>query len=229
MKYLLFYFLLFFVVEITAQADLVGSPQWYNALAAKQIRELKTGIILFRLPQNKIAIQSARDSGLVLTAARMEQKLHARNLEIVSHMRSYFTFCDVYFIYADQTEKVINHQWSEIEFLSDSLTIDPSISLADVPVYTAELTLLRADTARVPTGEVMRRTDQGDLKSVQTYSSAPDPMFEALIIKSDQFIQLNRPFPYYSRTFNSLPFRRSMKKVVKMMDENLEKFFKSVT
>jgi hypothetical protein len=229
MKYLLFYFLLFLSLQSLSQSDVRGTPEWYKATASRQIRDLKSGVLLFRLPQNKVAIQSARDSGFVITAARMEKKLLERNLEVVAHMRKYFTFCDVYFIYADQTEKVMEHQWNEIEFLSDSLTIDKSIALPDVPVFTAELTLLRADTARIATGEVMRRNDDGELKTVQTYTSSPDPMFEALIIKSDQFVQLHKPFPYYSRTFNSLPFRRSMKKVVKIMDENLELFLKKAS
>lgn len=226
MKYLLFYFLFFLSLQSLSQSDVRGTPEWYKATANRQIRDLKAGALLFRLPQNKVAIQAARDSGFVLTAARMERQLHERNIEIIAHMRKYFTFCDVYFIYADQSEKVLAHEWKEIDFLSDSLKVDKSIHLPDVPIFTAELTLLRADTARIATGEVMRHNNEGDLKNVQTYTSSPDPMFEALIIKSDQFVQLHKPFPYYSRTFNSLPFRRSMKKVVKIMDENLEAFLK---
>ncbi|MBI1266089.1 MAG: hypothetical protein GC193_01525 [Cryomorphaceae bacterium] len=228
MKYLLFLFSFTIGVQLFAQSDVRGTPEWYKATAVRQISDLKSGVLLFRLPQNKVALQAARDSGFVLSAARMERQLHERNIEIVEHMRKYFTFCDVYFIYADQSEKVLAHEWNDIEFLSDSLKVDKSIHLPDVPIFTAELTLLRADTARIATGEVMRHNNEGDLKNVQTYTSSPDPMFEALIIKSDQFVQLHKPFPYYSRTFNSMPFRRSMKKVVKMMDENLERFFKSV-
>jgi hypothetical protein len=49
--------------------------------------------------------------------------------------------------------------------------------------------------------------------------------FGALVIKSDQFIQLKKPFPYYVRTFDSLPIKRSPKTVVKKMNKKLHRFY----
>ncbi|MFM1932822.1 MAG: hypothetical protein RL226_2125 [Bacteroidota bacterium] len=203
-----------------------GTPEWYNAMAKQQIVELKNSVILFRLPTNAIAIEAARKKGLSRTAARMESELRTKNLETIKALREGFTFCRIYFFYADETEKIMQRRLDEVQWLSDSLTVDPSVVIPTENFFTAELTLLRADTLRTRTGQETRRDEEGRQVQVPTYTSGPDPMFEAIIIKSDQFIQLHRPFPYYSRTFNSLPFRRSMKKVVRMLNENLELFYR---
>jgi hypothetical protein len=64
------------------------------------------------------------------------------------------------------------------------------------------------------------------LNKTENYYGSSDMGFEALIVKNDQFMQLKSPFPYYVRTFNSLPVRKSNNKTVKKMNDKLFHFLK---
>jgi len=49
--------------------------------------------------------------------------------------------------------------------------------------------------------------------------------FGALIIKNENFFQLSKPFPYYSRTLHSIPFKRKPKNVIAKMNRQLYNFY----
>jgi hypothetical protein len=49
--------------------------------------------------------------------------------------------------------------------------------------------------------------------------------FDALIISSDKFIQLRRPFPYYVRTRDAMPKSKVIFKTVAKMNKKLHRFY----
>ncbi|MDG2247360.1 MAG: hypothetical protein P8L71_13480 [Flavobacteriales bacterium] len=195
-----------------AQDETRPSNEWFRELAVTQIQELKTGALLVRLPENQIAINLALEKGFVKRAENIQKELDLKNYQVAKAFQHNYTFSEVYFFKASDTEHVKNQQWDSITYYNYDLEPSPPIMRFEggKPHFTAELTLLRADTTH---GNVEGNGD--------------DPMFEALIIKSPDFIQLHKPFPYYVRTWSSLPIRRKTTKVVELLDGNLWLFYKT--
>ena len=187
------------------------SNEWFRKQAVKQSQELKEGALLVRLPENRIAIDLALEKGFVKRAASIQEELDLKNYQVVKAFQHNYTFSEVYFIKASDTEHVKNQQWDSITYYNYDLEPSPIMRFeGGKPHFTAELTLLRADTT------------YGNVKG-----NGDDPMFEALIIKSPDFVQLHKPFPYYVRTWSSLPIRRKTTKVVELLDGNLWLFYKT--
>lgn len=187
------------------------SNEWFRNQAVNQIQDLKSGALLVRLPENQIAINLALEKGFVKRADGIREELEIKNYQVVKAFQHNYTFSEVYFFKASDTEHVKQQQWDSITFYNYDLEPSPIMRFeGNKPFFTAELTLLRADT---------------------TYGNAEgngdDPMFEALIIKSTEFVQLHKPFPYYVRTWSSLPIRRKTTKVVELLDGNLWLFYKT--
>jgi hypothetical protein len=99
------------------------------------------------------------------------------------------------------------------------------LDLKSTEFLTAEISHVQPDTARYKSDEVFTKTDDG-MEKKSTYGGSTDFGFGALIIKSDQFIQLADPFPSYVRTFDTIFFlRRNPRKVVRKMNEKLHEFY----
>ena len=50
--------------------------------------------------------------------------------------------------------------------------------------------------------------------------------FDALKIMNSQFLQLKKPFPYYVRTYDSLPVERKLSKAVAKMNQQQDDYYK---
>ncbi len=178
-----------------------------QARTKEQINELKTGALLVRLQTRKLAINALKKSGLNKEADRIERKQKELNIKIVAAFKAEFTFCPTYIFYSDYSQNVMDRQFDKVSFLTDSLRVDSTIKFTKRNFLTAEFGIIEPDTAKhISGGEHMG--------------------FDALLIKSDQFIQLRRPFPYYVRTLDLLPTKRNPNQVVKKMNKKLEKFYK---
>ena len=103
-------------------------------------------------------------------------------------------------------------------FLNDSANQDLSIRFNDTLFYTAEFAPVVQDT--IPHLAIYKNPPKKQNTEISK-SYKGDPGFEALIIKTSNFDQLNKPFPYYSRTLGSIPLiRHSKAETVKRMQKN---------
>lgn len=166
--------------------------------AGEQINQLKNGALLVRLQTKNKSISALRKNGNDKLADKIETEQKSRNMEIVSAFKAGFNFCPVYFFFSDDSQNIRERQFDKVVFLSKSLLPDTTIKFTKDHFLTAEFGTTDGDTS-----------------------------FGALIIKSDQLIQLKRPFPYYVRTFGSLPIKRSAYKTVKKMNKKLHQFYGS--
>ncbi len=206
MKHFVFLMVLLQTTQMLGQeAAERGTPRWYREQANEQVTDLKSGALLIRLTENEIAIQTALDRGMPKRAKSIQDEVDLKNFEVAKAFQHNYTFSEVYFFKARDTEFVLNQQWDSVTYYNFDLEPSPIMTFdGSKPYFTAEMTLLRADTAL------------GNPKG-----GGDDPMFEAIIIKSPDFIQLHKPFPYYVRTWSSLPIRRKTTRVVEMLDEDL--------
>lgn len=184
-----------------------------KALAVWQIENLKNGALMVRLSTKQQTIKALVSAGYDEKAKQVEKELELFNASIVQGFKATFDFCNVYFFESDYSEFVRNAEYGQIKFV-DSLIVNDSIDLKleNVPVFVAEFSSLKPDTVNHKSGNKQAaNTNLG---------------ISALVIKSNLFIQLMDPFPYYVREYKGMPgINREPPKAIAKMNEKLHAFF----
>lgn len=196
----------------------------YKAQSQEQIEQLHSGALLVRLQTRKSSIEALRKIGKDELADKKQSEQNEHNKEIIKAFKEDFDFCPVYFFFSDFSDKVRNDEIDQVEFLNENLEHDPSIQMNENSFLTAEVSNIKQDTAKYLSNQRSAVTKDG-LKTQNQYYGGSAQGFGALIIMSDQFIQLSKPFPYYVRSFNSIFLKRSMTNLVDIMNEKLHKFY----
>lgn len=192
-----------------------------NALTKRQINQLKDGALLVRLQTRKNSITALRKTGKDKLADEMERTQRNYNVKVVSAFRKNFNFCPTYFFFSDYSQNIREGKFDKVVFLSDSLLADTTIKFNASNFLTAEFGTIEQDTAKYFSHTSYEPDQNWSLKSNANYCAGPDMGFEALIVKSDQLVQLRRPFPYYVRTYGS----RSLNKTIKKLNIKLHRFY----
>jgi hypothetical protein len=169
--------------------------------SAEQIRQLKSGTLLVRLKSSENKINALINTGEPKKATKVKEQQDLENKKIVSAFKKNFNFCNAAFFYDKNSEEILNRNFVNI-FLNDSLKLDSSILIDTTkPLFTAEFAAIEQDTAKSFSHYSYRHDENGRLQKVENYyTSSSDIDFLALVIKDQHFIQLNKPFPYYTRT-----------------------------
>lgn len=192
-----------------------------SVLAAQQIETLKDGVLLIRLQNQQNTINALKKVKRFKEAEKAEYRQKELNLEYVKAFRSHFNFCKVYFFYSNHSQKIIDKKYDDVIFLNDSLIEDPTIKISSENIFTGEFTNLEQDT----TSNFSRTIRNDGNKKLATYHGGPNFDFEVLAIKSNAFVQLCDPFPYYVRTFRNLPLERSPLTTIAMMNRRLHQYY----
>lgn len=195
-------------------------------LAHVQVKNLQNGALLVRLHTKNSSIAALRSHGFEGRADQMEQSQRKLYLEIVKAFRRHFTFCPVFFFFSDYSDQVRSKDWVATQFLNDSLVADFQIKPSASNYFTAEFSTIDQDTSKFFDYHNNQAGSSSDPS--KNYYSGSSMGFGALLIKSDQFIQLKKPFPFYVRTFDTLPIKRKTSKVVIRMNKQLHEFQKSI-
>lgn len=193
--------------------------------ATKEINQLKDGALLVRLRTKRNSITALRKIGKDKLAEKIETKQRRYNLKIVAAFKINFNFCPTYFYFSDYSQNVSERKFDKVIFLSDSLLPDTTIKFNQSHFLTAEFGAIEPDTAKYFSHYSYEPDGNWNLEQVSNYYCEPKVSSAALVIKSNRFVQLRRPFPYYVRTYDSLPIKRSPNKTVKRMNKKLCKFY----
>lgn len=195
-------------------------------LAEQYINKLHDGVLLVRLQTKKKSIEGLREMGKMDFADRIEIRQAGLNKEIIYAFQANFDFCPTYFFYSDDSKAVKEKDFDRVEFLNEKLKVDTTISFEGQNFLTAEFGKVKQASGQYFDGYAYESGEDGIEERKKYYGSA-NMGFDALIIKSDQFVQLSNPFPYYYRTLESLPIlNRRPGKVVKRMNAQLHQFYK---
>jgi hypothetical protein len=197
-----------------------------NASTKEQINQLKDGALLVRLKTKNLTITALRNADRNKQADAIEKKQAEFNLNIISAFRANFNFCPVYFFYSDYSSNVKERKFDSVMFLNDSLRPDTTIKFTGKTFLVAEFGTIEQDTAKNFSHYSYEPNTDWTLKEVSHYYGSTDFGFEALIIRSDQFVQLRHPFPYYTRTFDPMPRKQVLNKAVRRMNRKLTSFYK---
>ena len=215
-----------FSQEVVGEEKKISYRELNDSLSRVNIKLLKEGALLVRLQTKNKSIEALREIGENDKAAEIEKHQHDHNLSIINAFKTNFTFCPTYFFYSHYSPYIIQKQFDKVVFLNENLIEDSTIRFDGEKFLTAEFAAIEQDTAKYFSHYSFEDSEDQRLNKTENYYGSSDMGFEALIIKNDQFMQLKSPFPYYVRTFNSLPVRKSNNKTVKKMNDKLFHFLK---
>ena len=182
-------------------------------------------ILLVRLMSRSVSIEALRKSNYNDLADKIEHKQKAYNLKITTAFRNEFKFCPVYFFSSEYSDLVRGNQLGQVKLMNSFLEYGTIADTNGKEYLTAEFGTLDSDTAVYQDGAYYMPAENKSDK-VSRYYSKPNMNINALVIMSDQLIQLRRPFPYYVRTFGFWPLKRRPKKVVRKMNRKLHKYYR---
>lgn len=169
-----------------------------------------------------------RKMGKNKSADKLQSIQNDFNISIIIAFREYFNFCPVYFFFSDYSKYVKEKKFEKVVFLNNNLEPDSGIRFTGKSFLTAEFGITEADTSKNFAGYYYVKNKNGVERKAKYYGGT-NMGFGALIIMSDELVQLSRPFPYYIRTFDSLwLFERSTGTVVKKLNKKLNKFYNKV-
>lgn len=192
--------------------------------AYQQIIDLKSGVLLVRLKTRSSAITLMREKGWNTKADQVQAEQDAINKTIIAAFKSDFTFCQVYFFKSEDSDKVREKEFDQVDFFDSELQIIERVVIGEKNVFTAEFTKIEQIEGEAKDVPYYENGENG-LEKRQKSTGGASMGFEALIIKDDQLKQLKRPFPYYERTFKTIFFmKRKPSKVVRKMNAALFKF-----
>lgn len=170
--------------------------------ANEHIQRLKDGALFVRLQTASLKIEGLKSVGRHREAeeTRMTQKV--LNQAIMLAFQKNYTFSKVYFFYNYNSDKI---RASDFNILLDG---------NGSPISSAERESIRHF--------YIAEFKNLDLTSV---SQAGGGGFEGLVVHDANFKQLERPFPYFSRSFSSMKlFYKGPSTVVSELNEALHKF-----
>lgn len=172
-----------------------------HKVSEQQIKQLRDGTLLVRLKTSQNKIDALKSRGYIEKANKIENKLNIENKKIISAFNENFSFCKTAFFYSSSSKNILNGNFDNI-FLDNNLMIDSSIKIdKNKPYFIAEFTTLEQDTAKYFSHYSYDPDGDFNLKKVSNFYKSSDYNIFALVIKDKNFIQLNKPFPYYKKVF----------------------------
>nr|NQU93271.1 hypothetical protein [Bacteroidota bacterium] len=175
-----------------------------KAIARAQILDLKNGTLLVRLKTSTPKIEALKKSGKNELAEKTQKRQEKENRAIITAFSERFNFCKVGFFYSDNSLKVKNRIFDGI-LLNDSLQPDTAIYIhPEESFFIAEFGNTEQDTTQ-NFSHYSKATSQEGRGREPVYYGGTNFGINALIIRDENFDQLQNPFPYYIRTqFRSL-------------------------
>ncbi|HKR05436.1 MAG TPA: hypothetical protein VJY62_12445 [Bacteroidia bacterium] len=230
MKRLCIAFILFALIPTAVYAQEKGADKKVSQrkqariLMKEQIKQLKAGVLLVRLQTKENAVSSLKEIRKYKLADRIMKRQLRYNKEIISAFKNNFTFCPAYFFFSNYSDSILSGQTNGIVFLNDNLEPDTTIKLNNEKFLTAEFGIIEQETTKHFSNYYYFPGENGPQQKSAYYNKS-NMRFGALKIMSGQLEQLKRPFPYYVRTFDFLPFKRKPSKTVMRMNKLLAGYY----
>ena len=223
----LFFISLFLALPFFGLTQLGKEYKDKREMSAQQIVDMKKGALFVRIRNRSRQVESLKKYGHHKEAQEVADKRAALNKKIITAFTRNFKFCPVYFFYSGDSKFVRLQQYDSVKFVDSTLKHVPSIRPNHECYFTAELGKVLPDTARYFGGYYLAETENG-LEKTPRYYKAADSGFKAIVLKSNEFVQLTHPLPYYVRTFRENPNLKKMLWYVKKLDLALHDYYDKV-
>jgi hypothetical protein len=174
-----------------------GYKKLNKTISAQQVHTLKNGALLVRLKTNEKRIEALRKANKKEEAEHLHSTTQSANREIIASFKKNFNFCAVYFFMSYDSENVTNKNWEAVSFVDENLS-----PLANQPQLPPVFFIAEFGTTDTESGTGMT----------------------GLIVKTPDFKQLNKPFPYFSTTTDPLQKRINTTPSVRKLNARLSKY-----
>jgi len=219
MRLLILVFLLAPSILIYSQD--ISYSQYKKEISEESIRNLANGALLVRLITRQKSIEKLNEFGRTADAEKLQKDVDYKNQKIREAFAEEYDFSPVYFFDANYAIDIRSGELDSVVFLNSE---GERANLELEKFLIAAFSTTQPDTAAFFRGYRQVVTDKG-VEQKSTYYSEKNMGLPALIIYSPELIQLTDPFPYYVRTFESLPVKRSIPKTVQKMNNKLHYYY----
>ncbi len=158
---------------------------------------------------------------------KLEREQAEKNKRIVNVFETEFNFCRPYYFFSDYSNELSAGEFDKVVFIDKNLDPNDQIKFSGKNFLVAEFGNLSQEPSKYLNDYMIMQGDD-EPKRQPKYYSGTDFGFQALVLKSDRFIQLRKPFPYYTGIFPFWPIKRKEKKVVWRMNKKLSKFYRNM-
>ena len=160
----------------------------------EDLHRLKNGVLLVKLYTRNKGVEALKNHGLVKKAAALEKEQAFKNLAISHAFANNFAFTPKVYFFYSDDSKKVLQGEFDGVLMGYDLKPLPNINLGNTAYYIAE------------------------------FGYTEGKGINALLIRNNQFEQLDPPFPYFVRTYEGIPFlERAYSKVVELWNDKLFK------
>jgi len=184
----------------------VGCNAKFKERAQNQINQVEAdGCIFVRLRTGQTKIDKLNELGYSKAAKIEEKEVEEENKNIIAGFNEHWDFSKFYFFYSDESLKIKNGQFSEVEFIGKNLKVDSSIKCDCKDGFIVDLS----------------RTSSNILED----SNNSGTVLEGLIVRDRNFKQLSAPFPFLSKKYFAI-FKRSISTMVRNLNNDFHRYYK---
>ena len=164
----------------------------------QQITEMKDATLLVRLKSQSKKTAALQENGFLDEALKILNEQRGINEQIVIAFKEEFTYCKVEFFYDYNSGKILKKDFQNL-FLNESLKVDSSIQI-ESRVFIAEFDRLVPDTMKY-LSHYSLKPNGGFTYSLEPnyFSASVDIDLMGLVIRDENLLQLNRPFPFFTK------------------------------
>lgn len=215
-------FLIYLLYAQVAFAQELSYSEYKKQVSVESIQNLANGALLVRLKTRQKTVDKLKEFGRISDAEKLQKEVEEKNRLIREAFEKEYDFSPVYFFDAKFAHDLRSGDLDSVTFINAQGTIvRPQLNNYLIAAFATT----QPDTASFFRGYRQVVSENG-VKQKSTYYADKNMGLPALIIYSPEMIQLTDPFPYYVRTFESLPFKRSMPKTVKKMNKKLYSYYR---
>lgn len=183
-----------------------------SALYAKsdlQLKNLHKGYLLFQLFDREVTKEAIRVNLGEKAVEDYQKELDTKHANIMAAFAKEYTFSKVLFFHSKDKEKLKAGKFNEVRFLTAQNKEISTDTINFSKFFIGEVSRIELDSAETVDGN-------GDPIKIAAYS------FSALILRDRNFVQLERPFPFYVRTMQGMPlFQKKSNKLIESLNTKL--------
>ena len=180
--------------------------------ATAQINNLKSGVLLVRLPSNAGKIEKLKSMGQGKLAKKEKVLMKQFHTQVLRSFDQSFDFCPVYFYHSENSKQVKSRKF-EGNIFDDNKNEIGDLEFAPENIFYAEFGQVHS--------EEMTVNKNGETTKVAGFGGK-----DALVIRNQDGLQPPRPFPYamdYKSIINDNNLGKSVEKLNKRLHDAYDK------
>jgi hypothetical protein len=182
----------------------------------KQLLELHHGYLFFQLFDREITKEAIRTNLGQKAVDEYTKELEQKHLNLMNAFDTIYSFSKVLFFHSSDKENLKDRKFNAVKFYSTKNVLVPSDSINFSNYFIGEVSRIELDSVETVDG------NDNQIK-IPAYS------FSALVLRDKNFVQLQKPFPYFVRTMQGVPIlQKKSNKLVQALQNKLQRRYNKI-